>query len=104
MDKSLKNNFLSIFYYSFNFFKQIAFILFLILLEKKLLGLLLIIISFILISLIYILKWKNINFIIEDNKLKYNCGVFSKKNLVISLDKITTVDLNQKIILMIFNL
>ena len=104
MDKSLKNNFLSIFYYSFNFFKEIAFILFLILLEKKLLGLLLIIISFILISLIYILKWKNINFIIEDNKLKYNCGVFSKKNLVISLDKITTVDLNQNIILMIFNL
>lgn len=104
MDIPNKNSMGSVFYYSFNFLKDVGFLLFLALLKFKLWAILGIVSAYFIISLLYIIKWKSISFYIENDSLIYNSGIFSKKNMLIHLDKITTIDLSQNLILMAFNL
>lgn len=104
MNNIRKNHIGSIFYYSFNFLKSSTFGLIIVLANFKLWSLLILPVAFLLISALYLIKWKKINFIIDDTSLVYNYGVFSIKKLIIPLDKITTVDLSQDIPLRICNL
>lgn len=104
MNNIRKNSMGSIFYYSFNFLKSMFFIVLTVLLNLKLWAPLILIGSYLLISVLYLIKWRKINFSIDDTSLTYNYGVFSTKKLIIPLDKITTVDLSQDLILRTCNL
>lgn len=104
MNNIRKNSMGSIFYYSFNFLKSLFFIVLTVLLNFKLWAPLILIGAYLLISVFYLVKWKKINFTIDDTSLTYNYGIFSVKKLIIPLDKITTVDLSQDLPLRICNL
>ena len=80
------------------------FLLLITLVNAKLWGGLILAGAYILISVLYLIKWRKISFTIDDTSLTYNYGVFSVKKLIIPLDKITTVDLSQDIALRICNL
>lgn len=103
MDKPQKNHISSVLVSIFKMVKEMTFFIVILLVKLHLKGVIAIASMILIIIILAFIKWHKTLFYISDDILVYETGILKKNVLKLSIDKITTVDLEQSIVQKFFN-
>lgn len=103
MREPIRNHISSVIMNVFKTIKEFIFLYIIIIVRPNPGTLLVLIVLFILTIVFSFIKWYKTYFYIKEDTLIYETGLFQKKVLSLSMDKIATIDFSQNLIQKIFN-